>query len=191
MVGQCSRNMEEKKQSMHQWGMKTLKNWAVFDLLWEEIYEWSFFSWRHSLSFEWVLSSLKYTSTKHLLHFYGFFLWYVWRRIWHVPITSVWVIFFYFSFFGHEVWPNYTRLHYLVSNECDGKHVYIVFFIYILLIFLLVFKKEVNSLLHSGLIGFENGEVKRSLGPDPCALCIQFNNNITMDLNILYISENF
>lgn len=61
-------------------------------------------------------------------------------------------------FFGHEVWPNYTGLQCLVSNACDGKHVYIVFFILYFYIFLLVLKKEVNSLfIVAGLIGFENG----------------------------------
>jgi len=69
----------------------------------------------------------------------------------HVCLCDFLVVFgsclFLIPFFGHGIWPNYAGLQCLVSNACDGKHVYIVFFfILYFYIFLLVLKKEVNSL---------------------------------------------
>jgi hypothetical protein len=54
------------------------------------------------------------------------------------------------TFFGLEFCPNYTELHCLVFNACDGKHVYIVF-IFILLYtfaFFIGFEKRGELSLH-------------------------------------------
>jgi hypothetical protein len=83
------------------------------------------------------------------------------------------------TFFGLEFWPNYTELHCLVFNACDGKHVYIVFFYFIIYfcIFYWFWKERWTLFTYSGLIGFDNGGEK-VFGAFSSALCIELNSII-------------
>jgi hypothetical protein len=131
----------------------------------------SFLGAKHnSVSFERIPSTKQNNRNKlkKMATFCRLFWWYVWRWTCHVPIKCV---LFCVIFFGLEFWPNYTGLHCLVSNACDGKHVYIVFFFIIYFcIFYWFWKERWTLFTYSGLIGFDNGGEKVFGAPLRCVL---------------------
>lgn len=156
--GQWSRNSEEKTESRYQnqdlWGWKLWSYELFLTCHGKDIYEWSFFSWRQAITSHTFLWRDTLNNKQHK-----------WVKVGHISWTFLMVrvkmalartnhvclcdfLFVFGScllsdpFFGHEVWPNYTGLQCLVSNACDGKHVYIVFFYTILLHFFIGFWKK-------------------------------------------------